>query len=94
MTRSELIKKLCQQYPQLPDDAVRHMVHIIFTIMADHLTHKSPIQLRGFGTFFTRSLPARTAKHPSQNRTIELQQRHVIKFRPSRQLLQRIKNKQ
>lgn len=87
MTRSQLIKALAAKHPSLPAEAIDEAVRIIFSTMMDALKEDKKIELRGFGSFFTRLLKSRKGRHPKNASVIDLPERRIAKFRPSRQFL-------
>ena len=64
MTGSELITTLRSQHPLLAPQAAEQIVTQVFQSMADALAHGDRIELRGFGSFGVKALPARQRRNP------------------------------
>ena len=60
MTRSELIKRIAERYPELSySDAVK-LVATFFEEISEALSRGDRIELRGFGAFWTKRRQSRT----------------------------------
>jgi integration host factor subunit beta len=86
MTKSEIIKRLKDKYPQLQADEAANIVDLLFNEMADALVKKSRIEIRGFGTFSLRKREARTARNPKTGEKVNVKERYVTYFRAGKGL--------
>lgn len=93
MTKSELIKILIKQKPNLPLDTVTSIVDTIFNEMSDTLAKDNRIEIRGFGTFSIRERTARIAKNPKTNEKLQVDARKVIYFRMGKLFKEKINAK-
>ena len=59
MTKSELIARLAERYPQLVAKDADYAVKTILDAMADALASGQRIEIRGFGSFALSSRPPR-----------------------------------
>ena len=64
MIRSELVQKLCTDFPDLTQREVEGVVSAIFDSITDQLAKGGRVELRGFGAFSTRSRDARIGRNP------------------------------
>ena len=58
MIRSELVQKLCTDFPDLTQREVEGVVSAIFDSITDQLAKGGRVELRGFGAFSTRQRDA------------------------------------
>ena len=86
MTKSEIIKRLKDKYPQLQTDEAANIVDLLFNEMADALVKKNRIEIRGFGTFSLRKREARTARNPKTGEKVNVKERYVTYFRAGKGL--------
>ena len=59
MIRSELVQKLCGDFPDLTQREVESVVSAIFDSITDQLSKGGRVALPGFGAFSTRQRDAR-----------------------------------
>ena len=64
MTKSELIARLAEKYPQLVAKDADFAVKTILDAMADALASGQRIEIRGFGSFALNSRPPRIGRNP------------------------------
>ena len=64
MIRSELVQKLCTDFPDLTQREVEGVVSAIFDSITDQLAKGGRVELRGFGAFSTRQRDARVGRNP------------------------------
>ncbi len=64
MTKSELIARLAERYPQLVAKDVDVAVKTILDAMSDALATGQRIEIRGFGSFALNSRPPRIGRNP------------------------------
>lgn len=86
MTKSEIIKRLKDKYPQLQIEEASRIVDLLFNEMANALVNKNRIEIRGFGTFSLRKREARTARNPKTGEKVEVKERYVTYFRAGKGL--------
>jgi integration host factor subunit beta len=72
MIRSELVQKLCNDFPDLSQREVENVVSAIFDSITDQLAKGGRVELRGFGAFSTRQRDARTGRNPRTGATITI----------------------
>jgi integration host factor subunit beta len=78
MTKSELIARLAERYPQLVAKDADYAVKTILDAMADALATGQRIEIRGFGSFALNSRPPRIGRN------------RVPHFKPGKELRERV----
>lgn len=86
MTKSEIIKKLKDKYPNLQIKEASDIVDLFFDEMSDALANKGRIEIRGFGTFSLRKREARQARNPKTGEKVQVKERYVTYFRSGKGL--------
>jgi integration host factor subunit beta len=86
MNKAEFISALAKKQPHLKRQDVEVAVGIILAQMEQTLNAKERIEIRGFGAFSTRHLPARIRKNPMTGDEIHSPPRYSFHFKPSRAL--------
>ena len=64
MIRSELVQKLCGDFPDLTQREVEGVVGALFDSITEQLAQGGRVELRGFGAFSTRQRDARVGRNP------------------------------
>ncbi len=90
MTRSELIKRLKQKYPDLYIKDVVLLVDTFFDRLTGTLKTGGRVELRGFGSFSIREREAREARNPKTGEKVKLGSRNVVYFRAGKGLKKRL----
>lgn len=90
MTKSELIKRLSDQFPHVLPHHITRMVEIIFSQMTKALVNGNRIELRGFGSFSVREREAREARNPKTNKMVKIDKRSNVYFRSGKELRDRL----
>lgn len=87
MIRSELLAKLRQAHPHLPSHAVETALDTILDEIAARLAQGHRVELRGFGSFFTKVRVARMGRNPRTGEPVEVAPKRHMHFRASKQIL-------
>lgn len=90
MIRSELIEKLATQNPDLSASETEAIVDVFFNSIEKRLVDDGRVELRGFGTFSTRSRDGRTGRNPRTGASVEVQPKRVPFFKPGKELRARL----
>jgi integration host factor subunit beta len=90
MTKSELIAKLAQRYPQLVAKDADFAVKTILDAMAGHLAAASRIEIRGFGSFGLNYRPPRVGRNPKSGERVLVPEKHVPHFKAGKELRERV----
>ena len=64
MVKSELVKKLCDMYPNILRKDMERIVDLIISEIIEALSRNEAVELRGFGRFKSVIRKARTGKNP------------------------------
>src|SRR5437762_13486176 len=86
MTKSELIARLAQRYPQLVAKDAEYAVKMILDAMTQALLAGNRIEIRGFGSFGLNYRPPRTRRNPQAGEKVQRPETHVqhVKARKER----------
>jgi len=81
MIRSELVQKLCTDFPDLTQREVEGVVAAIFDSITDQLAHGGRVELRGFGVFTLKTRHARPGRNPKTGAEISVAEKLHPTFR-------------
>ena len=90
MVRSELLQKLCNQYPQLLRKDVEKILEIIFFQMSEALSRGESIEIRGFGTYRTIKRKARIGRNPKNSQPVQIPEKNAIRWKMSKTFFNRL----
>ena len=90
MTKSELIIRLAERYPQLVAKDADYAVKTILDAMAQALTTGQRIEIRGFGSFALSSRPPRIGRNPKSGDKVMVPEKRVPHFKPGKELRERV----
>ncbi len=90
MTRSDLIAKLAEQYPQLLAKDAELAVKVILDDMASALARGGRIEIRGFGSFALNYRPPRTGRNPKTGGKVQVPAKYVPHFKAGKELRERV----
>ena len=93
MTRSELIKRIAERYPELEfKDAVK-LVGTFFEEISEALARGDRVELRGFGAFWTKGRQARTGRNPATGAPVTVEAKFLPAFKAGKRLRERLNGK-
>jgi len=90
MTKSELIARLAERYPQLVAKDADFAVKTILDAMADALANGQRIEIRGFGSFALNWRPPRIGRNPKSGDKVMVPEKRVPHFKPGKELRERV----
>jgi len=90
MTRSDLITKLAECYPQLLAKDAELAVKVIIDTMADALASGGRIEIRGFGSFSLNYRPPRIGRNPKSGEKVQVSAKYVPHFKAGKELRERV----
>lgn len=90
MVRTDLVRIIAAQYPDLPPGDVEAIVATFFGAITTRLADGGRVELRGFGSFTTRARDARTGRNPRTGEAVELGDRRVPWFKAGKYLCELI----
>ena len=86
MTKSELIARLAQRYPQLVAKDAEYAVKMILDAMTHALLNGHRIEIRGFGSFSVNRRPPRIGRNPRSGESVQIPEKRVPHFKPGKAL--------
>ena len=90
MTRSDLIAKLAERYPQLLARDAELAVKVILDAMAENLMRGERIEIRGFGSFALNYRPPRVGRNPKSGEKVQVPAKYVPHFKAGKELRERV----
>ncbi|UCE30476.1 MAG: integration host factor subunit beta [Burkholderiales bacterium] len=90
MTKSELISRLAERYPQLVAKDAEFAVKTILDSMAQALAAGQRIEIRGFGSFALSHRPPRIGRNPKSGERVLVPEKRVPHFKPGKELRERV----
>ena len=90
MIRSELVQKLCTDFPDLTQPEVEGVVSAIFDSITDQLATGGRVELRGFGAFSTRQRDGRVGRNPRTGESVSVDAKRVPYFKPGKEMRERL----
>ncbi|WP_338501155.1 integration host factor subunit beta [Sphingomonas kaistensis] len=90
MIRSELVNKLCHDFPDLSQREIEAVVTGIFNEITAQLAKGGRVELRGFGAFSTRQRDARTGRNPRTGEQVAVDAKKVPYFKPGKEMRERL----
>ena len=90
MIRSELVAALTKDHPDLAASEVERIVTCVFDAITGRLASGGRVELRGFGTFTTRSRDARTGRNPRTGEPVDVDAKRVPYFKPGKEMRARL----
>ncbi len=90
MTRSDLIAKLADRYPQLLARDAELAVKVILETMSATLAQGGRIEIRGFGSFALNYRPPRVGRNPKSGEKVQVPAKYVPHFKAGKELRERV----
>lgn len=90
MTKSELIARLAERYPQLVAKDADYAVKTVIDAMVEALSTGQRIEIRGFGSFALNRRPPRIGRNPKSGDKIMVPEKRVPHFKPGKALRERV----
>ena len=86
MTKSELIGRLAERFPQLVAKDADYAVNTILDAMSEALAKGHRIEIRGFGSFSLNYRPPRLGRNPKTGTAVSIPAKRVAYFKPGKEL--------
>lgn len=90
MTKSELIARLAQRFPQLVAKDADLAVKMILDALSEALAKGDRIEIRGFGSFSLNYRPPRLGRNPKSGVKVEVPAKYVPHFKAGKELRERV----
>ena len=86
MTKSELIARLAERFPQLVAKDAEFAVKMILDAMTDALSRGDRIEIRGFGSFALNYRPPRVGRNPKTGETVHVPAKFAPQFKAGKEM--------
>ncbi len=90
MTKSELVEAIVEMEGQITRREAEVVVNDIFTAIGDALGRGERVELRGFGSFYTKQRDARVGRNPKTGESVHVPAKTVPQFKPGKELRERV----
>jgi integration host factor subunit beta len=90
MIRSELVKKLESENPELKSEEVERIVDLFFNQITQRLAEGGRVELRGFGAFSTRERNPRKGRNPRTGDAVQVPSKRVPYFKPGKEIREKL----
>ena len=90
MTKSDLIARLAERFPQLVAKDADFAVKMILDAMSEALAKGDRIEIRGFGSFSLHYRAPRVGRNPKTGQSVSLDGKFVPHFKPGKELRDRV----
>jgi integration host factor subunit beta len=90
MIRSELIKKLESENPELKTEEIEKIVDLFFNQIIQRLADGGRVELRGFGAFSTRDRNPRKGRNPRTGAAVDVPSKRVPYFKPGKEVREQL----
>jgi integration host factor subunit beta len=90
MTKSELINRLAERFPQLGAKDADFAVKVLLDALADALARGQRVEIRGFGSFSLNYRPPRAGRNPKTGEQVRVPEKYVPHFKAGKELRERV----
>ena len=90
MTKSELIARLAERFPQLVAKDADFAVKMILDAMSEALVRGDRIEIRGFGSFALNYRPPRVGRNPKSGEKVSVPAKWVPHFKAGKEWRERV----
>jgi integration host factor subunit beta len=90
MTKSDLITRLAERFPQLVAKDADFAVKMILDALSEALVKGDRIEIRGFGSFSLNYRPPRVGRNPKSGDKVRVPEKWVPHFKAGKELRERV----
>jgi len=90
MTKSELINRLAERFPQLGAKDADFAVKVLLDALSAALVSGDRIEVRGFGSFSLNYRPPRIGRNPKTGEKVNVPEKYVPHFKAGKELRERV----
>ena len=90
MTKSDLIARLAERFPQLVAKDADYAVKMILDALSEALANADRIEIRGFGSFALNYRPPRVGRNPKSGDKVSVPEKWVPHFKAGKELRERV----
>ena len=91
MNRPDLVSMISER-ASLPSEQTKPMLDVFFDSIKRAMLENRRTELRGFGSFLVRDLAPANRRNPKTGEQVRVGQRRKVVFKPSRLLIERLKD--
>ena len=92
VTKSQLVKRLSQNYPNLLKKDLEKFFEIFINEIRLALKNNERVELRGWGVFSTKNQKSKTSRNPKTGEKVIVDEKKSINFKMSKDLFNEINN--
>ena len=93
MNKSDLIKAILSKNNKYKISEIENIVDLFFREIREALTQGKRIEIRGFGSFFTKTREKRIGINPQNGKNIEIERKVHPKFKMGKILFKKLNPK-
>ena len=93
MIRSQLVKRLLNKNPHLIQKDVEKVTSLVLDKITSTLENDGRVEIRGFGSFFTKAREKRIGMNPQNGKNIEIEKKVHPKFKMGKILFKKLNPK-
>ena len=93
MNKSDLIKSILKKNKKYKVSEIETIIDIFFREIGTALTQRKRIEIRGFGSFFTKAREKRIGMNPQNGKNIEIEKKVHPKFKMGKILFKKLNPK-
>ncbi len=90
MTKSDLIARLAERFPDLVAKDADFAVKMILDALSEALVKGDRIEIRGFGSFSLNYRPPRVGRNPKSGDKVSVPEKWVPHFKAGKELRERV----
>ena len=90
MTRLELVKRIAEKNPTLPEGIADKLVNTVFDEISSAMAAGRRVEIRGFGAFSVRAREARMGRNPRNGKPVQVAAKRAPFFKTGKTLHQRL----
>ena len=90
MTRLELVKRIADKNPTLPEGVADTLVETVFDEISSAMATGRRVEIRGFGAFSVRARDARMGRNPRNGKPVEVSAKLAPFFKTGKTLHERL----
>ena len=92
VTKMELVSELAKK-SKLTHAVAKSILNNLLEIIERNLKKEKRLQIIGFGSFYTKQKPTRTAVNPNTRKPIQVPEKKLVKFAPGKALREAVNKK-
>ena len=93
MNKSDLVKQILSKNNKYKVSEIENIIDVFFREIENALKQKKRIEIRGFGSFFTKKRDKRIGINPQNGKNIEIEKKVHPKFKMGKILFKKLNPK-